>query len=874
MAKSLLKLRSHLRVAALAASAACATTAAPAQDLLLRETVSREYSLHVENGSDATQVASREVSVHIENGIPDHQVVSREYVLSNADGTAPPPVTPITVTVSPTGESVTLDWFAFNPWQFRDIGGFRIYHSADGPITDVSGLTPVATTDGETTTFTLDGLPAYQDHYLAVVAVDSAGNARPDVQYTAAYVVSPEVVSRELTLFIGQESMPADRFVASREFDLAITPTAPPPALATFSVSVSPLGDEAVISWPDYNPWTGGPVARFEIYLSDTGAFADVTGLTPFAIAPGDATSITLTGLAPNTDHYFAVVPVDPLGNFDPAVNYGAGYVLSPETLSRELSLFVGVESEPPFRELISREFDIVVPDATPPPPVTGVGSGFFVETSTDAFGAVVLDFTSYNAAVVGDIVGYDVYVTASFFESVAGLTPFARLPGLNQRQPLGGLPGGSINHFAVVAVDALGGFVPEVRSFSAQASISGVGEVRNLAGTSTATSLTFTWDPPENASAFLQAYRIRFGGEAALDVPVSQTEFAATGLAPGSSWPFRITTVDVFGNESAGNFLNAATWLANPANLTLTLRNGQVVAQWDTPQPAALVAFYRVYRETAAFTDTSALTPAATLLANEFVLGDLATVQDQWIAVTAANPLGDSDPAVVAIQASKQGQTIDFPQPTPGPAPLPLIASASSGLPVGFAASPAATARVIDNGGSPALEILRGGNVEITASQPGDDAFWPATPVVRSLRVPPLVASFTANGVEITNGFILGELDILLRATALDADGIASAEFSLRPQGGEFTPIGFDNIPGDGLTAVLNTDSLTPGPHDLRVVVSTPSGVTATRIHPVVVELKVPPAPVIASPVSGTRVDVASVQVTGTAQRGASVSV
>lgn len=855
-------------------AAALANGTATAQENLYREAVSREFTLHVETGTDSTQAVSREISLHIENGTPESEVVSREYVLSNADSAPPPPVAPITVNVSPTGDAVTLDWFAYNPWQFRDIGGFRIYVSDAGPILDVSGLTPVATTDGETTSITLDGLTPFQDHYVAVVAVDSQGNADPAVQYAAAYVISPEIISREVSLFVGQESEPSDRSVISREYDLAIAPAAPPPALTEFSVSVSPLGDVATLAWPDYNPFLGGPVAEFRIFLSDDGPIGKVTGLTPFAIAPGGATSITLDGLAPNTDHYFAVVPVDPLGNFIAEVNYGAGYVLSPEVLSRELSLYVGQESTPLFREVVSREFDLVVPDAAVPPPVTGAGSGFFVETSTDAFGAVVLDFTSYNAPAVPDIVGYDVYVAGAFFDNVAGLTPFARLPGGSQRQTLGGLSGGSIQHFAVVAVDALGGFDPAVRSFSAQASISGVGEVESLAGTSTSTTLAFTWSPPENASAFLQAYRIRFGSADPVDLPLAETSFTATDLTPGTGYPIRVATIDVFGNESPGTSLNAATWLPNPPNLRLTLRNGQVVALWDPPQPSALVAFYRVYRESTGFSETTGLTPLSTVLATEFVLGDLATVQNQWIAVTAANPLGASDPAVTAIQATKQGQTITFPPPSAGPSPLPLVAESSSGLSVAFSATPTATARVIDVAGSPALEILRGGPVEITASQPGDDRFWPATPVTRSLRLPPLFTSFTANGVELTNGTTLGDLDTLLRVSASDADGIASAEFSLRPEGGAFVPLGTDIIPGDGLTAVFNTESFTPGPHELRVVVSTPGGVTAERLHPVLIELRPPTAPSILTPPSGGQVGTALATLTGRTQRGASVAI
>lgn len=841
---------------------------------LYREVISREFSLSVESGSDSGDAISREISLSVDNGLAENQAISRELVLSVADPAAPPPVNVVAVTVSPTGDSVSLDWTAYNPFLFRDIGGFRIYLSDAGPITDATGLAPVATTDGETTTLTLNGLAQWTDHFIAIVAVDSQGNANQLVSYSAAYVLAPETISREFSLFVGEEPTSPYREVVSRELDLGIVPAAPPPALADFDVAISPGGDSATLDWAAYDQWNHAPVGRFDIYLSDTGAVSDVTGLTPFATAGGGSTAITLTGLASGTDHFFAVVPVDPLGNFVPAVNYGAGYVLSPEVISREFSLSVGGAPGELAREAISREYDIIVPDAAVPPPVTGAGSGFFVETSSDAFGAVVLDYSSYNESAVGDVVGYDVYVAGNFFDTVTGLTPFAQFPAGTQRRTLAGLPGGSINHFAVVAVDALGGFDPVARSFSAQASISGVGEVANLAGTGTATTLKFSWDPPENASAFLQNYRIRFANDAPVDLPLAQTTFDKTGLASGTGYAFRIATIDIFGNESPGTFLKAATWLPNPANLRLTLRNGQVVVLWDAVQPGGLVSFYRVFDGAGNFTTTAGLTPLESTLATEATLGDLASVQDRWFAVTAVNELGDSDPAVAAVQASKQGQTISFPQPIAGLSPLPLAASATSSLPVSFAATPSATATVVSVSGNPALQIYRGGNVEITATQPGDASFWPADPVVRSLRVSPVIAAFKANGVEIANGAVLGGVDNLLSVVALDADGIASAEFFLKPSGGSEVSLGNDIIPGNGLTATLAAESFPPGNYDLRVLVRTPGGITSQRVHPVTLELLAPPAPVIASPGNGDRFTDAAIVVAGTAQRGASVTI
>jgi len=349
------------------------------EPVLIREVVSREYSAHV-GGVETTpqkEIVSRELSSYVENGSSDlvHEVVSREYdALVDSPGT-PLAITAITASLSPTGESLTLDWTASNPWAVRDIQRFDIYISDAGPIGDITGLTPRASVGGDATRITLDGLASAADHYYAVVAVDGLGHRITVPPARAAYFLSPELVSRELSVFTGQEPEPPYKQAVSREYDVAIVTPAPPPVIDNVIVRLNPLGDEATLDWAAYNQWAVGDVQRFDIYLSDSGPLSDVTGLTPFATSGGGSTGIQLTGLAQNTDHFFAVVPVDALGNRIPQVHYAAGYVLMPELVSRELSAFVGQEPAPPYREAVSRQLSVGSADGPPPAPVTGNGS-------------------------------------------------------------------------------------------------------------------------------------------------------------------------------------------------------------------------------------------------------------------------------------------------------------------------------------------------------------------------------------------------------------------------------------------------------------------------------------------------------------------
>jgi hypothetical protein len=794
--------------------------------VLIKEVVSREVSLHVGGiqTPEIKEVISREVSLNRENGPanPYAQVISREVSLAVGSTAAPPAITDLVIQVSPTGDTATLDWSSYNQWQVADISHFAVYLSDAGGFTDVSAMTPFRIVPGESTSVTLTGLTAWTDHFFAVVAVDVLGNFIPAVTYSAAYVLSPQVISREVSLFVGAEPVPPYKQIVSREVSLLVNSTSAPPAITGLGVTLSPTGDAATLNWSSYNQWAVGDVARFDIYLSESGPIMSVSELTPVMSVGGEFNTAALTGLAAWTDHFFAVVAVDGLGNFLPAVNYSAGYVITKEVVSREVSMFVGAEPEPPYRQVVSREFSILVPTAAVPAPVTGVSSGFFAETSTTRFGAVTLDWSNYNELLQQDIVRYRVYVSDAFFDTVTGMEPFAYLPAGSQRQTLSGLAGLGIYHFAVVAEDALGGFDPVVRSFSAQASVSGVGEARNLVTVSGANTLTFTWEAPEGTAGFLSGYRVYFGGSTtAVNLPANATTWTATGLERGRGYPFRISTVNLFGDESPGTSVFAATWLQNPPNPALTTLGDEVVMNWDAAQPTSLVRYYAIYRAASAFTSVAGMTPIFTRTGTSVVLGGFTEVTDQYFAVVAVNSQDAFDPAVVSVRATKQAQTLNFPPLTVGALEIPLAATASSGLPVVFSSNSNLVAQV--NG--TVLRVQQGGAVAVTARQAGDESYWPVS-ASQNLRLPPVITSFTANGTEIVNEAVLRQPATELRVVARDTAGIAQVQFFGRvPGAAEWTTLGTDTISGNGFSALLPVETLPQGPYELRVHVSTPGG-------------------------------------------------
>jgi subtilase family serine protease len=282
-------------------------------------------------------------------------------------------------------------------------------------------------------------------------------------------------------------------------------------------------------------------------------------------------------------------------------------------------------------------------------------------------------------------------------------------------------------------------------------------------------------------------------------------------------------------GQSTAFN-VQAVPILPNPQNLSLTLnQSGQVLLQWSTVQPSSLVRHYAVYRSPTQFTSVTGLTPVTTTTSPSATLGSLASVADQFFAVVTVNVADGLNPAVTPIRATKTSQAITFPTIVPSGLTIPLVASASSGLPVRFEATPSQVATVSGN----QLLVTQGGALTVTVRQDGDESYWPAA-ASQSLRLLPVIRSFTANGADLANGAVLTR-DTALAVEARDADGIARAEFYRRAGGsGPWVPIAIDTTPGDGLGTTFAVDALTDGPYEVRVVVATPGGFTAERIHPV----------------------------------------
>ena len=440
----------------------------------ITQLISREYSVDIGGVQtpDIKQVTSHEFSLFINNGPanPYSQASSREYSLAVVATIPPPPVTGFTASNSPSGNQVLLNWRSYNQWAAAPIAAFNIYLSYTS-FSSLAGMTPYLTVPAESVSALLTNLPAFRDYSIAIVAVDSLGQSLSSVVPKGIYIISPQVVSREFSLAIGNDTpQPQYQQLSSREYSLVVDQAAPPPPVSGLVVTPNASGSSVALNWSAYNQWAFGDIAQYAIYYSAQ-PFTNVTGLMAYVAVRGETFSFTLNGLQPFQNYYFAVVPVDAAGNFNPNVTYAGDYPLSPQVLSREFSLSIENGPALPESQISSREFSLLITGTNTAAPVTGIGSGFTAVTSRTAYDAIDINWTSYNELLQQDVVGYQIYLANGFFQSVTNLTPLAFLPAGNQTHTVTGLFSSLTYFVAVVAQDGSGNFNPNVYAISAQPS-------------------------------------------------------------------------------------------------------------------------------------------------------------------------------------------------------------------------------------------------------------------------------------------------------------------------------------------------------------------------------------------------------------------
>ena len=258
------------------------------------------------------------------------------------------------------------------------------------------------------------------------------------------------------------------------------------------------------------------------------------------------------------------------------------------EVVSREVGLFVG--ENPALKEVVSREVTILNPSAAVPAAVTGVSSGFTVSTSVKQYGALDLNWNSYDEWAQRDVVRYRIYAADAFFSDVTGMTPVLVAHSL-QTFTLTGMGPEQIKYVAVVAEDALGQFNPAVYTVSAKSSAPLLGEVGNLTATALPYDIALSWDlggVGTNLAVFVKEFRLYLDGATQpVVIPSTARSWQISGLAQGTNHSARLTTVDIFGTESPGLTVSSTTLTSTPGardtGFNSTGANGEVYAAAGT---------------------------------------------------------------------------------------------------------------------------------------------------------------------------------------------------------------------------------------------------------------------------------------------------
>ena len=193
-----------------------------------------------------------------------------------------PPLAPLLALTSSTGNSATVNWNGYAAP--GDINGFRLYLQTTDytNISTPTALLSVGGTSGGVRSFTFNGLQPDTNYFAAVVAVDLAGNANPEV----------------MTLPIFLDS------------------TVPPPVAATLT---RPTPNTARVNWAGYNSSSLIGFQGFRVYREET-PFTDVTGLTHVAQLAANVTQHELTPLDRTKTYHIAIVGYNRLNEFNPAV--------------------------------------------------------------------------------------------------------------------------------------------------------------------------------------------------------------------------------------------------------------------------------------------------------------------------------------------------------------------------------------------------------------------------------------------------------------------------------------------------------------------------------------------------------------------------
>ncbi|MFN7140170.1 MAG: Ig-like domain-containing protein, partial [Limisphaerales bacterium] len=192
---------------------------------------------------------------------------------------ATPPATPAISLVSSNATSATIAWS--NYVAPSDLSSFRVYVHTN-QFSSLQGLTPLTGLNSSARQYQLGGLELDRSYFVALVAVDLAGNSSTNI--------SPLSV---------------------------LLPSSIPPAVPIHVTSIGSAS--ALVSWTNYNTANLFGFAGFQLFYEETN-FHSVAGLSARANLGAAVRSTQVNNLDRTKNYFFAVVGVNGTNGLDPNV--------------------------------------------------------------------------------------------------------------------------------------------------------------------------------------------------------------------------------------------------------------------------------------------------------------------------------------------------------------------------------------------------------------------------------------------------------------------------------------------------------------------------------------------------------------------------
>ncbi len=296
----------------------------------------------------------------------------------------------------------------------------------------------------------------------------------------------------------------------------------------------------------------------------------------------------------------------------------------------------------------------MIVYDDLAPGPVTVTADG-----DRDGL-SVALNWSGYDEVVTGDDIShYTVYQSGAAFTNLGQAVAIGTQTRHQKSYIVTNLQRSTTYHFAVVARDLAGQFIPAVTSVSATTvDVTPPSNPSGLRFDCFATNLIARWTPPANAD--LAGQRVYFNGAlTAVELPASATEYdAGGGLDSATAYPVRVTAYDQDDNESAGANATGITWLSNPTDVTVTPYSGLADLTWSASTPTNYVKHYAIYVHTSAFASVAGMTAQVTRTTTWGSVAGLKNKRTYHFGVAAVNRSGGMDPAIISWPATPRADT------------------------------------------------------------------------------------------------------------------------------------------------------------------------------------------------------------------------